>query len=85
MQPEASHDVLTNAERAAPLPGLRSRLAQDYFAPAEIAAYMGLSVYTVQDLCRRGLLRHSKLGRSIRIRRQWADAYMAARVREPLQ
>jgi excisionase family DNA binding protein len=47
--------------------------------------YAGLSTYTVQDLCRRGELRHVKAGRIIRIRREWADTYMAAREREPLQ
>src|SRR5690349_8710302 len=51
------------------------RLPQGFFTPAEIAAYIGMSTYTVQDLCRRGELRHVKAGRSIRIRREWADQY----------
>jgi excisionase family DNA binding protein len=60
------------------------RLPQGFFTPAEIAAYIGMSTYTVQDLCRRGELRHVKAGRSIRIRREWADQYMATYEREPL-
>jgi excisionase family DNA binding protein len=60
------------------------RLQQGFFTPAEIAAYIGMSTYTVQDLCRRGELRHVKAGRSIRIRREWADQYMATHEREPL-
>ena len=60
------------------------RLPQGFFTPAEIAAYIGMSTYTVQDLCRRGELRHVKAGRSIRIRREWADQYMATHEREPL-
>ena len=60
------------------------RLPQGFFTPAEIAEYIGMSTYTVQDLCRRGELRHVKAGRSIRIRREWADQYMAAHEREPL-
>jgi len=61
-----------------------TRLPQGFFTPAEIAVYIGMSTYTVQDLCRRGELRHVKAGRSIRIRREWADQYMAAREHEPL-
>jgi len=60
------------------------RLQQGFFTPAEIAAYIGMSTYTVQDLCRRGELRHVRAGRSIRIRREWADQYMAAHEHEPL-
>ena len=63
----------------------KPRLAQQYVAPAEISAYMGVSTYHVQDLCRGGELRHVKVGRRIRIRLEWADAYMAAREREPLR
>jgi excisionase family DNA binding protein len=61
------------------------KLPQGFFTPAEIAEYLGFSTYTVQDLCRRGSLRHVKSGRSIRIRKQWADDYMASLEREPLQ
>lgn len=59
-------------------------LSREFFSPAEIAAYLGLSTYTVQDLCRRGDLRNVKVGRVIRIRKIWADDYMEARQREPL-
>jgi excisionase family DNA binding protein len=60
-------------------------LPREYFTPAEVAQYLGFSTNTVQDLCRRGELRHVKMGRSIRIRKAWADAYMAMLEREPLQ
>jgi excisionase family DNA binding protein len=69
-------------KRKAPTP---ARMPQGFYTPEDIAAYMGMSTYTVQDLCRRGELRHVKAGRSIRIRREWADAFMAAREREPLR
>jgi excisionase family DNA binding protein len=61
-----------------------ARLPQGFYSPAEIATYTGMRTYTIQDLCRRGELRHVKVGRSIRIRREWADHFMAAREREPL-
>lgn len=61
------------------------RLAPGFFAPAEIAAYLGVSTYHVQELCRRGQLRHVKANRTIRIRLEWAEAYMAARERSPLE
>src|SRR4051794_19221428 len=60
------------------------RLPRGFFTPAEIAVYIGMSTYTVQDLCRRGELRHVKAGRSIRIRREWADQYMSTHERQPL-
>ncbi|HEU4925605.1 MAG TPA: helix-turn-helix domain-containing protein [Vicinamibacterales bacterium] len=67
-----------------PTRGGGGRLPQGFFTPAEIAAYLRMSTYTVQDLCRRGELRHVKARRSIRIRREWADQYMATYEREPL-
>jgi excisionase family DNA binding protein len=67
-----------------PTRGGGGRLSRGFFTSAEIAAYIGMSTYTVQDLCRRGELRHVKAGRSIRIRREWADQYMAAHEHEPL-
>ncbi len=64
---------------------MTERLPQGFYTPAEIAAYLGFSTYTIQDLCRRGELRHVKAGRAIRIRREWADVYMGRLEREPLQ
>lgn len=60
------------------------RLPRDYFTPAEIGVYTGFSTYTIQELCRRGVVRHVRLGRSIRIRKPWADAFMATQEREPM-
>jgi excisionase family DNA binding protein len=62
-----------------------ARLSQEFFSPAAIADYLGMSTYTVQDLCRRGELHHVKVGRAIRIRKAWADDYMTAHQREPLR
>ena len=61
------------------------RLPREYFTPEEIGTYCGLSTYTIQELCRRGALHHVKFGRSIRIRKRWADAYMASLERKPLE
>ena len=62
-----------------------AKLAREFFTPADIADYLGLATYTVQELCRRGELHHVKVGRAIRIRKAWADDYMTAREREPLR
>jgi excisionase family DNA binding protein len=64
---------------------MTERLSQGFFTPAEMAQYLGFSTYTVQDLCRRGELRHIKAGRAIRIPREWADAYMGRFEREQLR
>ena len=86
---ELPRDAHVSEHRGRGLPsgatrGGGGRLPQGFFTPAEIAGYIGMSTYTVQDLCRRGELRHVKAGRSIRIRREWADQYMATHEREPL-
>ena len=60
------------------------RLVQGFFTPAEIGIYLGMCTYHVQDLCRRGAMRHVKNGRQVRIRKEWADRFMADREREPL-
>jgi excisionase family DNA binding protein len=49
--------------------GAAARLPQGFYSPAEIAVYVGMSTYAIQELCRRGELRHVKVGRAIRIRR----------------
>ena len=79
---QASHETPSRSRR----PARRGVVvAQDYFTPAEIGRFLGLSTYTIQEVCRRGEMRHVRFGRLIRIRRQWADQFMAARERQPLQ
>jgi excisionase family DNA binding protein len=58
-------------------------MGQEFFSPDEIAQCLGIAAYTVCELCRRGLLRHARVGRRIRIKREWAEAYMMASMREP--
>ena len=59
------------------------RTGQEFFSPKEIALWLGVSTYTVCDLCRRGLLQHARVGRRIRIKLEWAEAYMMASARVP--
>ena len=75
------HEIPSRSRRQAAPGGV----AQDYFTPAEIGRFLGLSTYTIQEVCRRGEMRHVRFGRLIRIRRQWADQFMATRERQPLQ
>jgi excisionase family DNA binding protein len=56
---------------------------QEFFSPKEIAQWLGISAYTVCELCRHGLLQHARVGRRIRIKLEWAEAYMMASAREP--
>jgi excisionase family DNA binding protein len=56
---------------------------QEFFSPDEIAQLFGIAAYTVRELCRRGRMRHARVGRLIRIKREWADECMMASVREP--
>jgi excisionase family DNA binding protein len=52
-------------------------LQQTFFTPKEIATYLGLSTYTVQQLCREGRLQHTRFkGNKIRIKKEWADQFM---------
>ena len=62
----------------------RAEMNQEFFSPEEIARLLGIAPYTVRELCRRGKMRHARVGRRIRIKRQWAEEYMSAREREPL-
>jgi excisionase family DNA binding protein len=60
-------------------------MTQEYFTPEEIADLLGIAAYTVRELCRRGLMQHARVGRRIRIKRQWAEEYMMSTAREPRQ
>lgn len=56
---------------------------QEFFSPEEIAQLLGIAAYTVRELCRRGKMRHARVGRRIRIKRQWAEEYMMVSARDP--
>jgi excisionase family DNA binding protein len=58
-------------------------LDREFFSPEEIAQWLGISAYTVCELCRRGKIQHARVGRRIRIKRQWAEEYMMASARAP--
>jgi excisionase family DNA binding protein len=58
-------------------------MGQEFFTPEEIAQCLGISTYTVCELCRRGKIRHARVGRRIRIKRQWAEEYMMMSMRDP--
>jgi len=60
------------------------RLQQEFFSPAEIATYTGFAVYTIQDFCRQGKLRHVRKRSRILIKKAWADEFMAEDERQPV-
>ena len=60
-----------------------SGIEQEFFSPDGIARLLGIAAYTVRELCRRGKIRHNRVGRLIRIKREWAEEYMMASVRVP--
>ena len=59
------------------------RSGQEFYSPKDTAQWLGIPTYTVCELCRRGLLQHARVGRQIRIKREWAEAYIMASARVP--
>jgi excisionase family DNA binding protein len=59
-------------------------LQREFYTADEIADYLGLASCTIRELCRCGKLQHLKLGRLIRIKKAWADAFAETLIREPL-
>ena len=53
--------------------------APQYLKPSDIATITGLSLCTVKREIARGNLRRVKIGGSNLIRRDWFDAFLAAR------
>lgn len=54
-----------------------------WITPREAAAYLGVGVETIYDACAAGGLKHSRLGRrTIRLRREWLDAWAEEHVRQ---
>lgn len=51
----------------------------EWMTATEVAAYLRCSVAHVRRELRAGEMRSVQLGRSYRIRRQWADSYLEKR------
>ncbi|MEO7135451.1 MAG: excisionase family DNA-binding protein [Vicinamibacterales bacterium] len=53
-----------------------------WITPREAAAYLSVGVDIIYDACAAGGLRHVRLGhRTIRLRREWLDAWAEAHTR----
>ena len=57
---------------------------QEFYSPEQIGKMLGISTYTVQELCRSGKMHHTRWGRRIRIKREWAEKFMMASARNPM-
>ena len=54
-----------------------------WLTPREAAVYLGVGVETIYDACAAGGLKHSRLGRrTIRLKREWLDAWAEEHVRQ---
>jgi excisionase family DNA binding protein len=55
---------------------------REWLTPRQAADYLGVGVDTIYDACAAGGLKHVKLGhRTLRLRRQWIDAWIEERAR----
>ena len=53
-----------------------------WITPREAAEYLGVGVDIIYDACAAGGLKHARLGhRTIRLRREWLDAWAEAHTR----
>ena len=60
-----------------------AKSATPWITVPEAAEYLGVGVDTIYDACARRGLKHSKLGHStIRLKREWVDAWAEAQVRQ---
>ena len=50
--------------------------AQDILTRDEAAAYLKVCISTLNNLKRNGLIRHLRIGRVVRYRREWLDAFI---------
>lgn len=53
-------------------------LSREVFDRDQAAEYLGVCPDTVTALCKRGELRHVKIGRALRIRREWCVEFLEA-------
>jgi excisionase family DNA binding protein len=54
-----------------------------WLTPKQAGEYLGYSAWTIRDLCKRSLLKHSRAPGGYRFRREWLDAFLDARAVEP--
>jgi excisionase family DNA binding protein len=54
-----------------------------WLTPKQAGEYLGYSAWTIRDLCKRSLLKHSRAPGGYRFRREWLDAFLEARAVEP--
>jgi len=52
---------------------------REVFNQDQAAEYLGVCPDTVTGLCKRGELRHVKIGRALRIRKEWCVAFLESR------
>jgi excisionase family DNA binding protein len=60
----------------APVKQPAPRLADPWLTISEVATQLRVSTMTAYRLCERGELRAKRVGRSLRIRQSWFDAYL---------
>lgn len=54
----------------------------NWMTPRQAAEYLGVGVDTIYDACAAGGLKHVKLGhRTLRVRREWIDAWAEEKAR----
>ena len=54
-----------------------------WLTPKQAGEYLGYSAWTIRDLCKRSLLKHSRAPGGYRFRREWLDAFLEDRAVEP--
>ena len=60
-------------------PALRE---SSWMTPRQAADYLGVGIDTIYDACAAGGLKHVKLGhRTLRVRREWVDAWAEEKAR----
>jgi excisionase family DNA binding protein len=53
-----------------------------WMTPRQAAEYLGVGIDTIYDACAAGGLKHVKLGyRTLRVRREWVDAWAEDKAR----
>jgi excisionase family DNA binding protein len=59
-----------------------ARSESTWMTPRQAADYLGVGIDTIYDACAAGGLKHVKLGhRTLRVRREWVDAWAEEKAR----
>jgi excisionase family DNA binding protein len=48
---------------------------QEFFSPEEIGKIFNISTYTIREWARKGRIKHVKVGRLMKIKREWVRDY----------